>query len=175
MKKLGEFRYFPKINEKYGKWKILSEETIKKGRKLYWLVECECGKQKLLESHTLRNGVTKSCMKCAKSKLSSIEEYFNRIKRRAKTSNFEFNLDLEYIQELLENQNYKCALSGLDIELYKLSSSDTKQSASLDRIDNSKGYTKGNIQWLHKIVNMMKHIQDQKEFIEICKKIAQNQ
>lgn len=41
----------------------------------------------------------------------------------------------------------------------------------LDRIDSSKGYIEGNVQWVHKDVNMMKQNYSQKYFIEMCKKI----
>jgi hypothetical protein len=47
------------------------------------------------------------------------------------------------------------------------------QTASLDRIDNNKGYTKDNIQWLHKNINLMKHCFDQKYFIELCNLISE--
>jgi len=48
------------------------------------------------------------------------------------------------------------------------------RTASLDRIDSSKGYVKGNLQWVHKDINMMKNHYNQKYFIEICKKVATN-
>ncbi len=50
-----------------------------------------------------------------------------------------------------------------------------ERTASLDRIDSSKGYTKDNIQWVHKHVNLMKHKFDQKYFVDICKLIANHE
>ena len=47
-----------------------------------------------------------------------------------------------------------------------------EQTASLDRIDNSKGYIVGNVQWVHKQVNFMKGTMEQKEFIKFCKLIS---
>ena len=44
--------------------------------------------------------------------------------------------------------------------------------ASLDRIDNSKGYLKGNVQWVHKDVNMAKGTMKNDSFIAMCKTIA---
>jgi hypothetical protein len=43
--------------------------------------------------------------------------------------------------------------------------------ASLDRIDSSKGYIIGNVQWAHKMVNRMKNDMPQEEFIEFCRDI----
>jgi hypothetical protein len=47
-----------------------------------------------------------------------------------------------------------------------------KQTASLDRIDSTKGYIKGNIQWVHKDVNKMKWNWNQSNFINWCKLIT---
>ena len=44
--------------------------------------------------------------------------------------------------------------------------------ASLDRIDSSKGYVIGNVQWVHKDINIMKNKFDNQYFIDMCKKIA---
>jgi hypothetical protein len=46
--------------------------------------------------------------------------------------------------------------------------------ASLDRIDSSKGYVIDNVQWLHRDINMMKQRFSQEYFINICKHIAEN-
>jgi hypothetical protein len=43
----------------------------------------------------------------------------------------------------------------------------------LDRIDSSKGYTIDNVQWVHKIVNIMKHDVEEKEFFNWCKLITE--
>ena len=40
--------------------------------------------------------------------------------------------------------------------------------ASLDRIDSSKGYTKSNIQWVHKDINKMKSDFSMLRFLELC-------
>ena len=44
--------------------------------------------------------------------------------------------------------------------------------ASLDRIDSSKGYTKDNVQWVHKDINYIKRDLSDSEFITLCKKVA---
>ena len=46
--------------------------------------------------------------------------------------------------------------------------------ASLDRIDSSKGYVEGNLQWVLSEVNMMKQQYSQDRFIEICKAVSIN-
>jgi hypothetical protein len=44
----------------------------------------------------------------------------------------------------------------------------------LDRIDSSKGYIVGNVQWVHKHVNVMKNIFSQEMFIFICNQVSKN-
>lgn len=60
-----------------------------------------------------------------------------------------------------------CALTGWEISI-----SYDSRTASLDRIDNSKGYIKGNIQWVHTMVNMCRNKYTLEKFIEMCKSVA---
>lgn len=78
-------------------------------------------------------------------------------------------------------QNRRCAISGLELTFdYLGNRADWKHSetckitASLDRIDSSKGYVEGNVQWVHKRINIMKNDVPQSEFIEWCRTVARN-
>lgn len=42
------------------------------------------------------------------------------------------------------------------------------KAASLDRIDSKRGYTEGNVQWVHKSVNLAKNSLSEVEFIMLC-------
>jgi hypothetical protein len=66
------------------------------------------------------------------------------------------------MENLIQKQNFTCALSGLPISF-------DDSSASLDRIDNQKDYENNKIQWLHLKVNYMKNIMEQKDYIHFCK------
>lgn len=44
----------------------------------------------------------------------------------------------------------------------------------MDRIDHTKGYVVGNVQWVHRHINMMKWKLGQELFIDLCKKVANN-
>ena len=46
--------------------------------------------------------------------------------------------------------------------------------ASIDRMNNNLGYTKDNIQWIHKDANKMKSDYNNEYFIELCKEVAKN-
>lgn len=52
--------------------------------------------------------------------------------------------------------------------------SKTLITASLDRIDSSKGYVIGNVQWVHKTINTMKMDLANSEFIKLCQMVAKN-
>lgn len=72
-------------------------------------------------------------------------------------------------------QNRKCALSGIDIDFKK--GNDVKrglQTASLDRIDSSKGYIVGNVQWVHKDINFMKGTLSNNQFLELCNLVSKH-
>ena len=70
--------------------------------------------------------------------------------------------------ELFLKQNRKCALTGQSIFFAKTTREhDSKQTtASLDRIDSNNGYIEGNVQWVHKKLNMMKQAMPDQEFIQ---------
>jgi hypothetical protein len=74
-------------------------------------------------------------------------------------------ITIEDAWNLFLKQNRKCALSGLDIQINKTAIYNT---ASLDRIDSSKGYEPNNVQWVHKHINLMKNKFDQEYFIKLC-------
>lgn len=49
-----------------------------------------------------------------------------------------------------------------------------KGTASPDRIDSSLGYTKDNVQWVHKDVNTIKWDLSHDRFVKLCKTITEN-
>ena len=75
--------------------------------------------------------------------------------------------------ELFLNQDRKCALTGVNILLdYKSGEPRSTITVSLDRIDSSLPYTPDNVQWVHKLVNLMKRELHQNEFIDWCHKVT---
>jgi hypothetical protein len=82
---------------------------------------------------------------------------------------YEWDLTPEYILELYKNQNGLCALTCWPIGW---SEKGLTATVSIDRINSSEGYTKGNVQLLHKDVNMAKQQFSQEYFIKICTSVA---
>lgn len=101
------------------------------------------------------------------------------LKRKAKERNLEFNVTAEQLWELFLKQDRKCALSGVDLFLEtKINSQHnldrTKHTASLDRIDNTKGYDIENLQWIHKVLNHMRRQYSVEEYVHWCKLVAKH-
>ena len=73
------------------------------------------------------------------------------------------------MKQLWEEQQGKCAITKVDLKLEN--SYNKNYQASLDRIDSSKGYVKGNVRYISVSVNWLKNNLDDnhlREFIQIC-------
>ena len=93
--------------------------------------------------------------------------FAHKYKTGAVTRNIEWDVSFEDLADLLIEQDFKCALSGVPIQAMEI-----KNNASLDRIDSSKGYVAGNVQWVLVEINMMKQQYSQEKFIELCCAVA---
>jgi len=69
-------------------------------------------------------------------------------------------------------QGGRCNLSRLKLHWGRLE--DGTYDISIDRIDSSKEYVEGNVQLVHKDVNLMKNAFKQEYFIAVCCKIYGN-
>ena len=102
---------------------------------------------------------------------------FRMLLKTSKQRNKENNLDLQYLKELWENQNGICPYSGVNLQLPEYSNSSKIPKtirASLDRIDSSKGYIKGNVQYTSTLINFMKNDLSDQEITDFIKIIIEN-
>lgn len=99
--------------------------------------------------------------------------FWARVKSNAKTRKLELSISIEDCWELFLQQNRKCALSGVDIIFTVRYKDFNKTTASLDRINSKLGYITGNVQWVHKKINLMKRELTDKEFISYCEKVVE--
>lgn len=175
----GGQNFIDRVGEKYGKLLVIKRLKNKANRSgAIWLCQCECGNQTEVEGNILSSGRTKSCgclqkEACYKGYMDLSHSYWRRIERGAKSRRLELAITIQEAWDLLVKQNYKCALSGLDIKLERnYTKNYNNNTASLDRIDSSKGYIKENVQWVHKDINIMKLNFSEKEFLFYCQQIA---
>lgn len=127
-------------------------------------------------------GKSNICKECNKKEVaivrqSNMRNWLSRALLRAKHSTKErnnkgkdhiFNLTIDELLTLLEKQQGKCAISG--IELAHLHN-DWK-SASIDRIDNKVGYTVDNVRLVCYGANIAMARLTEQEFIGLCKAVV---
>lgn len=96
---------------------------------------------------------------------------WNNLIGRANELGYKLDFDSDFVWTLFNKQQRKCALTGWHLVFSK---DVNKNTASIDRIDSSKGYTKKNIQITHKIVNRCKLNCSEELFYFICKSVYLN-
>ena len=164
-----------KIGDVFGRGTVISQAETKNNQK-HWNLKCYCGGQYTVRTAYLINGHTKSCG-CLRGCVGYEEipgRHWSSIIKSANERGYDLSVTIEDIWKLYLDQNKKCALTGWDINFAKNSKGYDRgeSTASLDRIDNEMGYIKGNLQWLHKEVNMMKHTKSQEHFLQLCQAVT---
>mgnify|MGYP003127111493 CR=1 FL=1 len=164
--------------KRFGHLVVLGKSETSRNGHTRWNVKCDCGIEKTIFATHLVSGKTTTCGSChLKEKSRNFQgvgdmpkTYYSSLRRGAEGGKgrkpIPFDLTMENLWEVFENQKGKCALSGLPIDF-------RSKTASCDRIDSSLGYVKDNIQWLHKDVNMMKRHYSQGYFTNLCKMITE--
>lgn len=176
------------IGDTYGKLTVISEHSKARSGHYRYTCQCECGNTTNVLLTHLRQGNTTSCG-CDKKYVGETHHQWDgvgeisggfwstHIVRSAIGAKgrkpIELSISKEYAWNLFLEQDRKCKLSNLELK-FPAKHNDRTYTASLDRIDSSLGYIEGNVQWVHKDINMMKRIYNNEYFIEMCKLIAKN-
>ena len=93
-------------------------------------------------------------------------------RQRARKNNIRFEIDCTYVFHLLEIQRGLCAISQVPLTFIK-GEGHIPTNASLDRINPSGGYTKGNVHLVAWQVNVMKSNLDTAHLVEWCQRVLQ--
>ena len=176
------------IGQKFGKLTAIELEKDKNGYNTRYLCKCDCGNTQSVSKSHLRSSKITHCG-CVRHEGARHQQWtgvgeisgdfwWSHVIRSANGSKNgnqvrkpkELTLTIQQAWDLFLQQDRKCALSGILLTFPKVSK-DKSWTASLDRIDSSKGYVLGNVQWVHKDINIMKNKFDNQYFIEICKQI----
>lgn len=146
---------------------------------------CECGNKCIVAAgNILRRGkrVSCGCLTDIKPRtkqyqgigdLSGLRWSAIQSCQKRKSRDLEFTITIEYAWNLFIQQNKTCALTGLPIKICDIRDGG-QNTASLDRIDSSKGYIEGNVQWVHKDINHIKMDYNQEYFLNLCKRVYEN-
>lgn len=183
------------VGQDFGYWHVLAWagwETYRSGgqdvRCAVWLCRCVCGTERQKNSKRLsailREGGGSCGCRTASSASRPLGQHSNwtgcggisgtfwcSIRKDAVRRGIPFEIDIGYAWQLFRQQAGRCELTG---QRLTFTGGRRRGTASLDRIDNDCGYVEGNVQWLHKDINRMKHTHSTARFIELCAMVAKH-
>jgi hypothetical protein len=177
------------VGRRFGMLVVLERTRYRRTTgKLRYMARCQCDCGHITETDvgSLMRGATTSCGcrrdQYAKVRGSNSPQFtgyqqitghdWSQFQRRARRRGLVFNITIQYAWMLYERQGGRCALTGVPLEF---GAWHKRPTASLDRLDNEQGYVEGNIQWVHKSVNIMRNIYSLEHFIEACLFVARQQ
>jgi hypothetical protein len=121
--------------------------------------------------------ICKDCLQTSRKNITSRSPYsflsqsFAKLKHGRAKDGIKWEIDINDVYKLWDEQQGKCAISGLNMT-YHLSEGNKHFNASIDRIDNLKPYIRSNIQLVCVRVNYLKHTLDEGELYWWCKTIV---
>lgn len=179
-------KYKSKYNFKFGD--VIGYNTIIDRIKSKYLCQCICGSPpRILEPYLILQ--KRRCANCGNSRplhenpnfkgyeeiRGDIIKKLNRLNKQKGFGNTD--LTVQYLWNLYLLQDKKCSISGINI-YFNIPNNKFydkfEKTASLDRIDSSRGYYIGNIHWVHKDVNRMKNKFNIDYFVYMCQIITNN-
>lgn len=183
------------VGEDFGRWRVVAWEGCKPVVRSgvtrtfsFWLCECVCGKRRSIPQDELRkksDDASCGCLRVEKLRAQSGANHrawkghggingtlWYAIQKDALRRSIPFEIGIAYAWELFRKQKAKCKLTGLPLTL--TGEGKGRGTASLDRIDNTRGYVEGNVQWLHKDINIMKHTHTTARFLELCRLVVRH-
>lgn len=165
------------IGDKYKHWTVIDGPGKNSSGSIIWLCICDCGKNKRwIQANELMN--PDRCFECSEcaakrraektvSNNGKVGELtltrFTKLQKSAEKRGIYFELSMDYLWNLFERQQRKCAITGDLIESF--------DNASLDRINSEDGYVEGNVQWVTYQANVSKHTMTMEQLYEFCKKV----
>jgi hypothetical protein len=158
-------------------WSIIGEFKDSKNFRSLTLECSECGRQKSCRSmkfrslsecrHKTGRADYKDICHAILPKKMSLNGYLKKVMSQTANRNLEFSLTVEDLESCFIKQDHMCPYTGMYIQYQD-------GSASLDRIDSSRGYVVDNIQWVYKPINFMKGSFTHDRFIELCSLVYNN-
>lgn len=149
---------------------------------MFGVFTCDCGNNIDIQigkfnSHRVKNcGCNSNYMH--KSKLDIYSDnypfyiLFSKIEKSSEKRGWEIGVNYLYIKSLWELQDGKCAYTNIKLSIPKnFKEMKIDNCVSIDRIDSSLGYIEGNIQLVHRDINIMKLNLNENDFLGLCKSV----
>lgn len=103
--------------------------------------------------------------------LYHVQNKISSYKREAQKTNVPFNLTIEHLVNLYEEQGGLCHYSNEKLIFGYVDGKPHHNTLSLDKLDPKKGYVIGNVVWCGYLVNTMKQNMTKEDFFNYMKKI----
>ena len=170
------------IKRRFGNLKVITRAP-NRGKATCWTCECICGRRKDIAACHLVSGAIHSCG-TPHPELGEHNNgwrgygeigrrYFEHIHHEARVRDLRFSISIRGIWKLFLKQNRRCALSGVPLT-FERKDGRMVGTASIDRIDSTKGYLPDNVQWVHKDINFMKRNLPEDRFLTHCRNICKH-
>jgi hypothetical protein len=178
-------KYEDLIGRRFGKLTVI-KYAGKAVKETSWVCRCDCGKIITIRARSLKQVINPNCGECTPALHGSehhawqghgeiSQNLWRSYQNSAKDRKLEFNISIEYAWELFLKQERRCAYTGWGLYFNKTFKNQKDRTASLDRIDSTKGYIEGNVHWVHRIINKLKKNLPHEDFIKICIAVAKHQ
>lgn len=176
MSKLGYNKDY--AGQMFGSLTVI-EFDCRKGSHTYWIFECECGNRISRTVKNIAKNTINACPDCKRGSKSHAWQGSTHVpmslwtaaKHSAAEKGIAFTMTIDDLEAQWVKQDGKCAYTGHELTFGKVYA-DASRTASIDRIDSTKGYTSDNIQWARKDINWLKKNKPDQDFIQMCKDVA---
>jgi hypothetical protein len=111
--------------------------------------------------------------RCLDNPSMMFSQAYRRAKSRADNKDIPFDITVDNMVDLFNEQNGKCFYSGMDINIVKTDENRTHDpfKMTLDCIVPESGYVKGNVVWCAYCVNSMKQKMPLEKMLKVCELI----
>lgn len=142
-----------------------------------WLCVCDCGNTTRKRTGELTRQDKRRARSCGCAKrlrgpdspgwsghgLISAKAW-HAVKSSARIRSYELSVTIEDAWRVFQAQGQRCALTGWPLTM--------GTNASFDRIDPTRGYVHGNVQWVHAEINVLKSDRSERELLDLCRALV---
>lgn len=164
------------VGLRFGRLTVNKHAGKNKYNSSIWECSCSCGTAKLVDRNCLAAGGIRSCgcITTRRFYCGLPVRYFYQIEKGAISRGLSFSITPKFLWDLFLEQGGRCWFTNRELRFELCKRKLALQTASLDRLDPSKGYSEDNVKWVHKQVNRCKMDKTEAEFRDWCEKIAKN-
>ena len=177
--------------KRFGRLVVIEISGRNKRGRILWRVKCDCGKEKCMRGESLTYH-KRPVLSCGCLRTEKLREFWKSddtlhpfkwikhcIKIRSNKHKEKTDVDEFFLRDLWNSQDGICPYTGIKMDLVQNSSKRKRgemlpNQCSLDRIDSSKGYIKGNVEFVCLSINLAKNGFSKQQMLDFIKNIRYN-